>query len=132
MKSLGFLLALVCVAGCSPPTTPSITYYKGSIAYTSPDGKIPYNQTEALLKREVAEGVVVETRTEPGRSPSMLPQQTLTRHRLDGNKASEANIRMVRKVDGKLPMQAVEEYRPISQAEYERALREMLPPKGSE
>jgi hypothetical protein len=118
-------------AGGATAPVPQVTYFAGVVTYTSPDGRIPYNKTEALLRREITGEVVVDTRAEPGPSPSMPPRTTMTRHQLDAT-TSDGLVRIVRQTQGPRPMKIVEEYRPVSQAEYEQVLNTMRPPKGSE
>ncbi len=58
-----------------------VAYYCGVISTSSPDGRIPFNKTEVTMMREIRDGgrEIVETRTEPGISPSMPPHTTTLR-----------------------------------------------------
>ena len=76
MKTNTLLAMLALAAGCVTRPAPHVTYYTGAITYSSPDGRLPYNRTEALLRREVVGRAVVDTRTESGNSPSMPTDRT--------------------------------------------------------
>jgi hypothetical protein len=81
------LLLLAFAAGCAvSPSTPSpapaqVVFYAGTVTVTSPDGRLPFNKTEAVLKREIAtdRNLILETFTQPGHAPSMPPQTVVTR-----------------------------------------------------
>ncbi len=82
----GTLAALVLGGGlsCKPPSSSApvqTEWFVGQVTRTSPDGRIPYSQTEAVLQRQVLEDgrVVEELRTEAPPSPSMPPKQSRLR-----------------------------------------------------
>ncbi len=55
-------------------------HYYGQVSFFSPDGKIPYNNTESAVKREILDGGarIIETVTQPGHGHSMRPREIIT------------------------------------------------------
>lgn len=55
-------------------------HYYGQVSFFSPDGKIPYNNTDCAVKREILDGGarITETVTRPGSSHSMRPREITT------------------------------------------------------
>lgn len=83
-------------AGHSPQTTTreDVAHYSGTSDAFSPDGRIPYNNWNVLLKRAISDGgrVVVETWTRPAPSPSMAPEvRTLRLTRRAGSLVYDAS-----------------------------------------
>lgn len=76
---LGFAFLAGCAGTPAVRRADSTAYYFGTVKYSSLDGRMPFGKTRSAAKREISAGgaLVVETVTEPGRSPSM-PAQTFT------------------------------------------------------
>ena len=55
-------------------------YYYGQVSFFSPDGKLPYGNTDSAVKREVMDGGerIVETVTQPGPGHAMSPREFVT------------------------------------------------------
>lgn len=55
-------------------------YYCGQVSFFSPDGTLPYGNTDSALKREVLDGGarIIETVTQPGAGHSMRAVETVT------------------------------------------------------
>ncbi len=83
-------------AGHAPQATTGedVAHYSGTSDAFSPDGRIPYNNWNVLLKRAISDGgrVVVETWTRPAPSPSMVPEvRTLRLTRRAGSLVYDAS-----------------------------------------
>lgn len=88
-KILPILLSVAAAAcsGTAPrPAADSVSLYYGQSVFLSPDGRLPYNKTEAALKREVLEGgaLVRETFTRPGAAPGVPPELVVVELRRRG------------------------------------------------
>ena len=55
-------------------------YYYGQVSFFSPDGKLPYGNTDSAVKREVLDGGarIIETVTQPGAGHGMRPKEFVT------------------------------------------------------
>ena len=55
-------------------------YYYGQVSFLSPDGKLPYNKTDSVVKRETLDGGarIIETVTQPGSGHGMRPKEFVT------------------------------------------------------
>lgn len=78
---VGLIIAAAALSACAAAVTlkapGGVYYYYGAVDHFSPDGKLPYGNTEAAVKREVLDGGarIIETVTQPGSSPSMPPEE---------------------------------------------------------
>ena len=55
-------------------------YYYGQASFFSPDGKLPYGNTDSAVRREISGGgsCITETVTQPGSAHSMRPKEIVT------------------------------------------------------
>ncbi len=82
-KILIFLAAAglaACAAAVTLKVNEGTEYYYGRVSFLSPDGRLPYGNTESAVKREIAAGGarITETVTQPAPSPSMKPETIVT------------------------------------------------------
>lgn len=83
-----FKIGLVILAGAAAACAGAVVlkvpdgeaFYYGQVSYFSPNGKLPYGETESAVKREILENGsrILETVTQPGRAPGMRPVQIVT------------------------------------------------------
>jgi hypothetical protein len=69
-----------CAGGVALKAAGGAAYYYGQVSFYSPDGKLPYGNTESAVKREILDGGarIIETVTQPGPSHSMSPEEIVT------------------------------------------------------
>lgn len=62
-------------------TGEDVAHYYGTSDSFSPDGRLPYNNSDVVLKRAILDGgrVVIETWSRPAPSPSMAPEVSVLR-----------------------------------------------------
>lgn len=83
-SSVGLIIVAASLSAVATAATPNagggVAYYYGQVLFFSPDGKLPYGDTDAAVKREILDGGarIVETATQPGSSHGMRPKETIT------------------------------------------------------
>lgn len=81
---LGLIILAAAAAACAGAVVLKVqngeAFYYGQVSFFSPNGKLPYGETESAVKREVLENGarIVETVTQPGRAPGMRPVEIVT------------------------------------------------------
>jgi hypothetical protein len=81
---IGLIILAAAAAACAGAVVLKVSdsevFYYGQVAFFSPNGKLPYGETEAAVRRQVLENGarIVETVTQPGRSPGMRPVEIVT------------------------------------------------------
>lgn len=81
---IGLIILAAAAAACAGAVVLKVqngeAFYYGQVSFFSPDGKLPYGETESVVKREVLENGarIVETVTQPGRAPGMRPVEIVT------------------------------------------------------
>ena len=89
-----FKIGLVILAGAAAACAGAVVlkvpdgeaFYYGQVSFFSPNGKLPYGETESAVKREILDNGsrIVETVTQPGRAPGMRPMEIVTQLRRRG------------------------------------------------
>ena len=80
----GFIIIAAALSACAGAVAlkaaGGTAYYCGQVSFFSPDGKLPYGNTESAVKREILEGGarIIETVTQPGAGHSMRSKETVT------------------------------------------------------
>lgn len=81
---IGFIIIAAtlsfCAGAAAPGAAGSSAYYYGQVSSFSPDGRMPYGNTDSAVKREILDdgARIIETVTRPGPSPSMRPKEIVT------------------------------------------------------
>lgn len=87
---IGFIIIAATFSACAgaeaPKTAGGTAYYYGQVSFFSPDGKMPYGNTDSAVKREILDdgAHIIETVTQPGHSHSMRPKEIVTELRRRG------------------------------------------------
>lgn len=81
---IGFIVIAATLSACAGAVelkaAGGSAYYYGQVSFFSPDGKMPYGNTDSAVKREILDdgAHMIETVTQPGPSPSMRPKEIIT------------------------------------------------------
>lgn len=81
---IGLIILAAAAAACAGAVVLKVpngeAFYYGQVSFFSPDGKLPYGETESAVKREVLENGarIVETVTQPGNAHGMRPVEIVT------------------------------------------------------
>jgi len=81
---IGFIIIAAALSACAGTVVlkaaGGTAYYYGQVSFFSPDGKLPYNNTDSAVKREVLDGGarIIETVTKPGPAHGMRPKEFVT------------------------------------------------------
>jgi hypothetical protein len=81
---IGLVILAAAAAACAGAVVLKVpegeAFYYGQVSFFSPNGKLPYGETESVVKREILENGarIVETVTQPGRAPGMRPAAIVT------------------------------------------------------
>lgn len=83
-RGISLACAAALLAACAAPSfikgAGRVEHYYGTTRFFSPDGRLPYGSSDSALQREIVEGggMIIETFTQPGVSPSMPPEEHIT------------------------------------------------------
>ncbi len=81
---IGLIILAAAAAACAGAVVLKVAdgeaFYYGQVSFFSQNGKLPYGESEAAVKRQILENGsrIVETVTQPGRAPGMRAVEIVT------------------------------------------------------